>query len=144
MTRRFVLAGRVCMFVLGLFLTGLSSPLQASAQSGALGGPGKAGASHNATFIVAPSVAVAGHPSAIAAGDLNNDGDVDIVVANAQTGTVDVLLADHKGNFLKPTHYQVGKSPVALALGDFSGHGKIDIAVANEGDNSISVLLGKG
>jgi hypothetical protein len=95
-------------------------------------------------FRVAPAVAVTGLPVAIVAGDLNNDGKVDLVIGNTSTGTVDVLLGDGKGNFQAPVRYKVGGAPVALALGDFRGHGKIDIAVANQSANSINILLGKG
>ncbi len=146
MTRRFVLAGRVCVFM--LVVAALASSLNLNAlplpNAGDSAGKHDAAASNSPVFLVAPSIAVAGRPTAMAAGDLNGDGAADLVVANAQTGNVDVLLGDGKGKFQAPVHYKIGGSPVALMVGDFAGHGKIDVAVANRTGNSVSILLGKG
>ena len=151
MTRRSVSAGRVCVFLLAVAALASSLTLNALPLPKAADNAGK----HDATvasapagkapvFLVAPSISVAGKPAAIVAGDLNGDGAPDLIVANAQTGNVDVLLSDGKGAFQAPVHYKIGGSPTALVLGDFTGHGKIDIAVANQSGNSVSVLLGKG
>ncbi len=153
MTRRFVLAGRVCVFLLAVAALASSLALNALPVPNTADSAGKhdaaasnspATASNSPVFLIAPSISVAGRPAAIVAGDLNGDGAPDLVVANAQTGNVDVLLGDGKGKFLAPVHYKVGGSPVALVLGDLAGHGKIDIAVASQSGNSVSVLLGKG
>src|SRR5271166_6214078 len=139
MTRRFVPAGRVCVFMLAVAALASSLSLNAlpfpyAADSG---GKQAAPAAAAPVFLVAPSISVAGKPSAIVAGDLNGDGVPDLVVANAQTGNVDVLLGNGKGGFLTPVHYKIGGSPVALLLGDFAGYGKIDIAVASQSGNSV-------
>jgi hypothetical protein len=146
MTRRFVLAGRVCAFLLTVAALASSPTLNALPLPNAVDSAGKhdATASNSPVFLVAPSISVAGRPAAMVVGDLNGDGAPDLVVANAQTGNVDVLLGDGKGKFQAPVHYKVGGSPAALVLADLAGHGKIDIAVANQIGNSVSVLLGKG
>jgi len=146
MTRRFVLAARVCVFLLAVAALASSPNLNALPLPNAADGTGKpvAVASTSPVFLVAPWIAVGGRPAAVVAGDLNGDGATDLVVANAQTGNVDVLLGDGKGKFQTPVHYKVGGSPVAIVLGDLAGHGKVDIAVANQSGNSVSVLLGNG
>ena len=79
---------------------------------------------------------------AIALGDLNGDGRLDVV-----TSQVSVLLNHGDGTFTLKDDYQNPAYPVSLALGDLDGDGKLDIVTANGGSNplsSISVLLGKG
>jgi hypothetical protein len=144
MTRRSALSLRLRVFLLIVTALGLSPILCARTLPNGAGGTGKgpAGPSGSPVFVVAPSISVAGHPSAIVVGDLNNDGVPDLVVANGQTNSVDVLLGD--GGFRAPVHYKIGGAPAALVLGDLGGHGKVDIAVANESGNSVSVLLGNG
>jgi len=146
MTRRFVLAGRVCVFLLAVSVLTSSPILNALPSPGALPGADKqaATAANAPVFLVAPSISVAGRPAAMVVGDLNGDGVPDLVVANAQAGNVDVLLGDGKGKFQASVHYKIGGSPIALVLGDLTGRGKIDIAVANQSGNSVSVLPGKG
>jgi hypothetical protein len=91
-------------------------------------------------------------PSAIAAADFDEDGAVDLVVAN--TGipgdTVSVLPGLGGGGFGAASVYPAGDGPVSLAAGDFDGDGGIDLAVADDGAlgtsspgiAGVSVLIG--
>jgi len=102
-----------------------------------------------AGFIAAPesSISVGKSPSAIASGDFNNDGKLDIVVANTKDSpdpTVSILLGDGTGNFLSPTTEFTGGDPFSVATGDLDQDGNFDIAVANQADDSVSILLGRG
>lgn len=147
MTRRIALAIPICVFFLAIAALASSPALSARPSPEPTGVPVKLDLSalnSSPVFLVAPSISVAGRPTAVVAGDLNGDGVPDLVVANAQSGNVDVLLGDGKGNFLAPVHYKIGGSPVALVLTDLAGHGRIDIGVANQNGNSVSVLLGNG
>jgi hypothetical protein len=84
-------------------------------------------------------------PDGIAAGDLNRDGKVDLVVANnnfQSASTVSVLLGD--GTFKRTVNYNAGAGPAGVAIADFNGDGYLDIAVANIGDSTLSVLFGQG
>src|SRR5262249_14539320 len=84
-------------------------------------------------------------PLGIAAGDFNDDGNLDLAVANAGTNNVSILLGVGDGTFGAATNFNVGTAPAALAVGDFNGDGKLDLAVANCGvDNNVSILLGDG
>ena len=86
-------------------------------------------------------------PSAIAVGDINNDGDLDLVVADSNFGkgnTLSILMGNGNGTFLPTQTVTVGRDPVAVAIADLNGDGKPDLVVANEEDNTVGVLLGNG
>ncbi|MEI9977624.1 MAG: FG-GAP-like repeat-containing protein [Edaphobacter sp.] len=76
-------------------------------------------------------------------GDFNNDGKLDIAVAEVENYVV-VLLGHGDGTFTSGARSPTGSSPQGLATGDFNGDGKLDIAVPNPGGNTVSVLLGNG
>jgi Bacterial Ig-like domain (group 3)/FG-GAP-like repeat len=97
-----------------------------------------------ATFVVAPAIAVSGAPTSVAAGDLNADGKVDLLVLNSTTGKLSVMAGKGDGNFGAAVDYAVGSQPTALVTGDFNADGKLDVAVVNQGDGTLSVLLGNG
>ena len=84
------------------------------------------------------------HPVSAALGDLNGDGFLDIVTANADSDDVSVLLGAGDGSFLTEQRYAVGEQPASITLGDLNGDKISDIVVANEGSNDVSVLLGLG
>src|SRR5262249_2348955 len=86
---------------------------------------------------------------AIAVGDFNGDGKLDIAVANVGTGasanTVSILLGAGNGTFqLQNNNYATGATPAALVTGDFNRDGKLDLATANSAGGSVSILLGNG
>jgi len=87
------------------------------------------------------------YPGALAAGDFNGDGFVDLAIANANSNQpssqVKILLGNGNGTFQKPAGYKVGYNPSSVAAGDFNGDGKVDLVIANHPDR-LSVLLGNG
>lgn len=86
-----------------------------------------------------------GHsPNAIAVGDFNGDGKIDLAVTNEGDNTVSILLGNGDGTFQSQTTIATGVAPDAIVAADFNGDGKLDLAVANFTDNSISILLGNG
>jgi len=96
-------------------------------------------------FVTAPGspIAVGNQPQAIVAGDFNNDGKLDLAVANYGDGTITLLLGNGDGTFTQPSGspYAVGHGPLAIAAADFNGDGKLDLAVANATDGTVSILL---
>lgn len=77
-------------------------------------------------------------------GDLNGDGELDLVLANLDDTVVSVVLGVGDGTFGVATNYAVGSAPYTSALGDFNRDGKLDIAVVNFGSSNVSVLLNSG
>ncbi len=86
-----------------------------------------------------------GHsPSAVAVGDFNGDGKLDMAVADEGDNTVSILLGNGDGTFQSQSTFPAGAAPGAIVAGDFNGDGKLDLGVANFTDNTISILLGNG
>jgi YVTN family beta-propeller protein len=89
-------------------------------------------------------------PYAVAASDLDSDGDIDIAAANSEDSNVSILLNDGTGIFGAPTNYSVGIFPESLVTADLDGDGDMDLAAAAFGDGStanpgeVSVLLNNG
>jgi hypothetical protein len=96
------------------------------------------------TFSLASSPSVGNNPIGLAAGDLNGDGNVDLITANSTDGTASVLLGKGDGTFASSATYAVGNQPTSLALTDLNGDGKLDVTVVNGADNNVQVLLGGG
>jgi len=84
------------------------------------------------------------HPVSIAAGDVNGDGKLDLVVAEQSGNTVSVLLGNGDGSFSANVDYNTAPFPTGVTLGDFDGDGYLDIAVTAGNGNTVSVLLGNG
>ena len=101
------------------------------------------------------SVAQGGEgPESITAGDLDADGDVDLVLPNywaydeddPDAGTASVLLNNGDGTFAPEVRYQVGWRQQDVRIGDVDGDGVVDLVAIREasdglGDPEIAVLV---
>jgi hypothetical protein len=110
---------------------------------------------HDGTFFMAPSITVGNIPEALATGDFNGDGKIDIAVANFGGSSVTILLNDGLGGFTPaPSTVPVESDPNSIAVGDFNRDGKLDLAVTNSGNvvcspagcqaSAVSIRLGRG
>ena len=93
-------------------------------------------------FQIAGSFSVGNSPQSVAAGDVDGDGDTDLVTAN--DGDISVLLADGSGGFGAARNYPIGSPASSVALGDFDSDGTIDVASAHANTSSVSILRGRG
>ncbi|HEV2289116.1 MAG TPA: VCBS repeat-containing protein [Candidatus Acidoferrales bacterium] len=85
-------------------------------------------------------------PGFIAIGDVNSDGNPDLIVANEYEGTVSVLLGDGQGHF-KPapgSPFPCNPNPNDIAVADMKGDGNPDLVIANTQTPYITILLGDG
>ena len=83
--------------------------------------------------------------TALAVGDFNGDGNLDLAAANYNSGTVGILLGDGHGGFSTAVTFNSGGlNPRSLAVGDFNADNKLDLAVTNTDNNTIGILLGDG
>jgi hypothetical protein len=107
------------------------------------------------TFQSAGDIPTDPYPVALAAGDFNGDGILDLAAvclrqASPSTGSVNVLVGNGNGSFQDPQSYAVGFAPCAVAVADFNGDQNSDLVIANGGGydlyqpGSVSVLLGNG
>ena len=83
-------------------------------------------------------------PRGIDVGDFNNDGFLDVVVANNNGNNVTIYLNKGDGTFAAPTYYPAHTHPKAVAVGDFNHDGNADLAVANHDTSDVSILMGDG
>jgi hypothetical protein len=83
-------------------------------------------------------------PDTVLTADFNNDGRLDLMVANPSTSSVSVLLGNEGGTFQPAASYAAGTNPESIAVGDFDGDGKLDLAAANRGTYGVSVAIGNG
>jgi len=84
-------------------------------------------------------------PTAIARGDLNNDGKLDVVVALAGGDQIEIWLGNGNGTYITGVPYSVGNSPTAVWVGDVNNDGDDDVVVGLSGTaDNIKVFFGNG
>lgn len=83
-------------------------------------------------------------PSAVAIGDLNSDGNLDIVVTNQNADTISFFLGNGDGTFGAAQTVNVGDKPVSVVIADLDGNSNPDIVTANENSDNITFLRNNG
>ena len=82
-------------------------------------------------------------PYSLSIGDIDDDGKMDLAVANRSSGTVSVLRntsINGSISFTSKVDFFPGFSPISVSMGDIDGDGKMDLTVANETSNNVSIL----
>ncbi|TPW15654.1 MAG: hypothetical protein FD129_853, partial [bacterium] len=77
-------------------------------------------------------------------GDLNNDGNADLVVSASDTDDIWILLGLGNGTFSPITPITVGQEPHGIVTIDLDGDADLDIAVACATANKLSILFNDG
>jgi RHS repeat-associated protein len=95
----------------------------------------------NGTFSPRQDYETGDNSRAVVIGDVNQDGQLDIVAANEGDDTVSVLFGNGSGSFAPKTDYEVSTSPTSVSLGDLNQDGKLDLVTGNTRANTVSVLL---
>lgn len=107
-------------------------------------------------FAPAPGspIAVAGGPGNVLAGDMNNDGRPDLVVACGQSRTIVVLLGNGDRSGVKESDGQFNAAPLStisvsddpgeMVLGDVNGDANLDVAFVSHDSYGVTILLGDG
>lgn len=100
-----------------------------------------------ASFAAQQTFAATTLPNALAVGDINHDGKLDVIVTSFTGNVVAVMLnttaaGSMTAAFSSPQSFATGTDPNAVVVGDFNGDGILDIATANNISNNVSVLLG--
>lgn len=100
------------------------------------------------TIGTAGSTIGTGFPNALRLTDVDGDGKLDILVANAASDDLIVMLNPGAGGaFQISGHYALGpvnSEAKDMTLVDINGDGHLDVATANSGSNSTGVLLATG
>jgi len=100
-----------------------------------------------AAFLNSATVEAAGPVAAVATGDFNFDGAIDLVSANGGNQTtpgvnsVTVGTGNGLAAFSAVNDFSTGTQPISVAVADFNGDSKPDLVTANAGGSTFSVLI---
>ncbi len=86
------------------------------------------------------------HPNAVALGDLNGDGKLDLATSNASDNSITVLFRGPGAGFASApgSPYNAGRYPTAVAIGNVDFNPSPDLVVANSESDNLTILLGDG
>jgi len=87
---------------------------------------------------------VGAHPYSVVAVDINGDGKLDLVSANAGADTLTVLTNSGNGVFGSNATLIVGSYPFFVVAADVNGDGKPDLICANASSGTLTVLTNNG
>src|SRR5579864_1298552 len=101
------------------------------------------------TFRAAVSYTVGTLPISVATADFNRDGNLDLVVANADSNTLSVLLGNGDGTFQPAMNFATPQDPIFVTVADLNGDGRLDLVTLNLSDQSgycdcVAVFVGNG
>ena len=100
----------------------------------------------NGTFPSTPSYtySVGSSPSAIAVGDFNGDGKLDLAIVDTTSNRVSILLGNGDGTFLSKPDLATGTAPFSIAVGNFNPgtDSYTDLAVTSYVNGKVSIFLG--
>jgi hypothetical protein len=85
-------------------------------------------------------------PAAITTADFNNDGILDLAIANYKEGTTSVLLGNGNGAFTEQTTLSNGinAGTIGIVVGDLNKDNQLDLVVVNSNNSNVGVFFGQG
>lgn len=95
-------------------------------------------------LLATSSPAVGQLPYSIAAGDLDNDNDLDLVTSNLSIDKASILTNDGTGNFNQAFIAGTEEASYSVTVNDFNGDGLLDLAVTNWEFNTVNILINTG
>ena len=97
------------------------------------------------TAATGSPITVGTSPQAVAIGDYNGDGKLDLAVAN-YSGSISILLGNGSGSFTAASGSPIatGGMTASVVTGDFNGDGIADLAAGTYDTSSVAVFLGNG
>lgn len=97
-------------------------------------------------FLRGAGTAVEGDSRSAVSADFDQDGDVDLVLGNADQASNKLLLVlnDGRGGLAPLESFGERGRVLALAAGDFDGDGRVDLAAADVASDAVSVHLNEG
>lgn len=95
------------------------------------------------TFKSQTTLSVGTAPCSVASGDLNSDGNRDIVTANSGSNNISILLGNGNGSFNRQINYASPTTPYFVKLANVNGprFSQLDIIVADYGSNDVRILI---
>jgi len=96
------------------------------------------------TFALSSTPSVGPSPQGVTVVDVNGDGRLDLVSANAGGSTLTIRTNNGAGVFVLASSPSVGSSPSEVTAADVNGDGRADLISANYGSASLSVLTNNG
>jgi hypothetical protein len=88
-------------------------------------------------------IGTSGAPSRIASADLNNDGNLDVIVTDPDNARLLVIMNSF-GGFMIGSDSATLASPYALSIADVDGDGDLDVATAVFGPGAVCISLNDG
>jgi FG-GAP-like repeat/FG-GAP repeat len=91
-------------------------------------------------FVRVGTLPTGSMPAQVVAADLSGDGSDDLIVRNAEGGTLTLLPSNGQGWFLPPVTLAVGAGVSNVSVADLNDDGRPDIVLSNQSSGSVEVL----